>query len=90
MDKNLYADQQTGALKWKFVSEGPVVSSPALAGGIGPLELFSFFSRGVDGAVDFGSGDGGVHALDAVSGCLKWKFKTGDDAEIHNHVGIHP
>jgi len=35
MDKNLYAvDQQTGALKWKFVSEGPVASSPALAGGI--------------------------------------------------------
>jgi outer membrane protein assembly factor BamB len=35
MDKNLYAvDQQTGALKWKFATEGPVVSSPALAGGI--------------------------------------------------------
>jgi len=56
----------------------------------GPLELFSFFSRGVDGAVDFGSGDCDVDALDAVSGCLKWKFKTGDGAEIHNHVGIHP
>jgi outer membrane protein assembly factor BamB len=54
------------------------------------LELFSFFSRGVDGAVDFGSGDGDVYALDAVSGCLKWKLKTGDDAEIHNQAGIHP
>jgi eukaryotic-like serine/threonine-protein kinase len=41
-----------------------------------------------NGAVYFGSGDGNVYALDAVSGSLKWKFKTGDDAEIHNHVGI--
>jgi len=54
------------------------------------LGIIFFLPRGVDGAVDFGSGDGDVYALDAVSGCLKWKFKTGDDAEIHDHVGIHP
>jgi eukaryotic-like serine/threonine-protein kinase len=34
-DKNFYAvDQQTGALKWKFATQGPVVSSPAVATGI--------------------------------------------------------
>ena len=30
------------------------------------------------GSVYFGSGDGNVYALDAVSGALKWKFQTGD------------
>ncbi len=61
MDKNLYAvDQQTGALKWKFVSEGPVVSSPALAGGI----------------VYFASYDGKFYALHAATGQLEWKFET--------------
>ena len=31
-----------------------------------------------NGAVYFGSGDGNVYAVDAGSGALKWKFKTGD------------
>ena len=31
-----------------------------------------------NGAVYFGSGDGNVYALDAASGALRWKFKTGD------------
>ena len=30
------------------------------------------------GAVYFGSGDGHLYALDAKSGELRWKFKTGD------------
>ncbi len=30
------------------------------------------------GAVYFGSGDGNLYALDAASGELRWKFKTGD------------
>jgi eukaryotic-like serine/threonine-protein kinase len=137
MDQNLYAvDQQTGALKWKFATEGPVVSSAALAGGIvyfasydgkfyaldaatgqlkwkfetagerrdagrqihgllraaeimpDPWDYFLSSPAVWNGAVYFGSGDGNVYALDAVSGSLKWKFKTGDDAEIHNHVSI--
>ena len=31
-----------------------------------------------NGAVYFGSGDGNVYAVDAATGALKWKFKTGD------------
>jgi FOG: WD40-like repeat len=31
-----------------------------------------------DGAVYFGSGDGNLYALDAATGDLRWKFKTGD------------
>ena len=30
------------------------------------------------GSVYFGSGDGNVYALDAASGALNWKFRTGD------------
>jgi hypothetical protein len=61
MDKNLYAvDQQTGALKWKFVSEGPVLSSPALAGGI----------------VYFASYDDKFYAIHAATGQLEWTFET--------------
>jgi hypothetical protein len=61
MGKNLYAvDQQTGALKWKFVSEGPVVSSPALAGGI----------------VYFASYDGKFYAIHAATGRLEWACET--------------
>lgn len=38
------------------------VSSPAVAGG----------------RVFFGTGDGGVYAVDAATGVLQWKFQTGD------------
>ena len=31
-----------------------------------------------NGAVYFGSGDGNIYALDAATGAVKWKFKTGD------------
>jgi eukaryotic-like serine/threonine-protein kinase len=28
-----------------------------------------------------------LHALDAAAGKELWRFKNGDDEEIHNHVG---
>jgi outer membrane protein assembly factor BamB len=34
-----------------------------------------------------GSWDTYLYALDAASGAEKWRFKTGDDPEVHNHVG---
>jgi outer membrane protein assembly factor BamB len=35
-----------------------------------------------------GSWDSYFYALDADSGTLKWKFKTGEDPDIHNQQGI--
>jgi len=39
------------------------------------------------GIVYFGSGDGNVYALDAKTGKLKWKFKTGD--VVHSSPAIY-
>jgi outer membrane protein assembly factor BamB len=41
-----------------------------------------------DGMVFVGSWDSYFYALDASTGKQKWRFKTGDDPEIHNQVGI--
>ena len=48
-------------VKWKFHTNGSVVSSPAVAGGV----------------VYVGSSDGILYAVDLESGTLKWKFPTG-------------
>jgi outer membrane protein assembly factor BamB len=48
-------------VKWKFKTNGWVVSSPTAA----------------DGTLYFGSTDHYVYAVDAVSGAQKWKAKTG-------------
>jgi outer membrane protein assembly factor BamB len=47
-------------LKWKFHTDGPVLSSPVVSNGI----LF------------IGSSDNNLYALDSATGALKWKFKT--------------
>ena len=59
-------------LKWKFKTGDVVHASPAIA----------------DGTLYIGSWDSYMYALDAASGKEKWRFKTGEDAELHNHVGI--
>jgi len=41
-----------------------------------------------DGVVYVGSWDSYFYALDAEGGALKWKFKTGEDPDINNQVGI--
>src|SRR6202035_3340101 len=43
-----------------------------------PFDVYLSSPAVWNGAVYFGSGDGNVYALDAGSGALKWKFKTGD------------
>ena len=43
-----------------------------------PFDVYLSSPAVSNGAVYFGSGDGNVYALDAASGVLKWKFKTGD------------
>ncbi len=48
-------------LKWKFKSDGPIISSPAVA----------------DGMVYFGSNDHYLYAVKAADGTQSWRFKTG-------------
>jgi len=49
------------ALKWRFKTDGPVDSSPAVVGGV----------------VYFGSWDGHLYAVDADTGDPLWRFATG-------------
>jgi outer membrane protein assembly factor BamB len=86
-DSHLYAvDAASGQVKWKFATKGEKRFSAAHIHGIVPEsevvpDPFDFYlsSPAVwNGAVYFGSGDGSVYAVDAVSGSLKWAFKTGD------------
>ena len=76
-DGNLYAiDEQKGSLLWKFGTEGPVTSSPAVA----------------EGVVFFGSFDGNFYAVDASTGKEKWRFPTrGERRFAAKHIhGIDP
>jgi outer membrane protein assembly factor BamB len=86
-DSNFYAvDTATGVLKWKFATKGERRFAAKHIHGMQPEseqmpDPFDFYlsSPAVsNGAVYFGSGDGNVYALDAVTGVLKWKFETGD------------
>lgn len=86
-DSNFYAvDAATGQLKWKFKTGGERrFAATHLHGGEPAAETmpdpFDFFLSSPvfsQGAVYFGSGDTNIYALDAASGTLKWKFKTGD------------
>lgn len=62
IDGSVYAlDVADGSLRWRFQTEAPVFSSPAVAGGT----LF------------IGSDDGFLYALDADSGELRWRFEAG-------------
>jgi eukaryotic-like serine/threonine-protein kinase len=48
-------------IKWIFHTEGEVISSPAIVGGV----------------VYVGSNDGNLYAIDQQTGTQKWKFSTG-------------
>src|SRR5258708_23684741 len=54
------AAPQLAGVKWKFKTNGKVISSPAIAGGV----------------VYVGSTDGRVYAVDAASGMRRWAFPT--------------
>jgi outer membrane protein assembly factor BamB len=86
-DSNLYClEATTGALKWKFKTEGERRFAAKHLHGAEPAaetmpDPFDFFLSSpvvVSGAVYFGSGDTNVYAVDAATGSLKWRFKTGD------------
>jgi len=86
-DSNFYAvDAATGQLKWKFKTGGEHRFAAKHLHGAEPAaetmpDPFDFFLSSPvvwHGTVYFGSGDTNVYALEATSGNLKWKFKTGD------------
>jgi outer membrane protein assembly factor BamB len=86
-DGKFYAlNAQTGAIKWKFATEGERRFEAKGIHGLQPknqtipdqFDVFLSSPVVVQGAVYFGSGDGNLYALDATTGELKWKFKTGD------------
>jgi len=78
-------DAKSGALKWKFATGGErrFEAKDCTAAALhpdyrGPLRRILSSPVVAGGAVFFGSGDGHLYALDAASGELRWKFKTGD------------
>ncbi len=86
-DGNFYAvDAASGTLKWKFATGGERRFSAKHIHGIDPPDEmmpdpFDFYLSSPvvwDGRVYFGSGDGNVYGLEAATGSLVWKFKTGD------------
>jgi outer membrane protein assembly factor BamB len=86
-DGNFYAvDAATGQLKWKFQTGGERRfaakhlhgAEPASETMPDPFDMYLSSPVVWNGTVYFGSGDTNVYALDAVTGNLKWKFKTGD------------
>jgi outer membrane protein assembly factor BamB len=86
-DSNFYAvDATTGKEKWRFKTAGERRFAAKHLHGAEPAaetmpDPFDFFLSSPvvwNGAVYFGSGDTNIYALDAASGALKWKFKTGD------------
>jgi eukaryotic-like serine/threonine-protein kinase len=86
-DGNIYAiDAKSGEQRWKFASEGERRFRGRHLHGADPSgesmpDPFDFYlsSPTVDaGLVYIGSGDGNVYALDAASGALRWKFRTGN------------
>jgi len=86
-DGNIYAlNAETGALKWKFATGGERRFEAKGLHGMqpknqtiaDPFDVYLSSPVVADNAVYFGSGDGNLYALDAATGDLRWKFKTGD------------
>jgi outer membrane protein assembly factor BamB len=86
-DSNFYAvDATTGQLRWKFKTVGERRFAATHLHGAEPAaetmpDPFDFYLSSpvvANGVVYFGSGDTNIYALDAATGSLKWKFKTGD------------
>ncbi len=94
-DSNFYAvDATSGRLKWKFATGGERryagthlhYLQPATERMPDPWDVYLSSPAVWNGAVFFGSSDGNVYSLDAVTGAVKWKFQTGD--VVHSSPAI--
>jgi len=86
-DGRLYAvEAATGEVAWKFVTGGERRFEAKGLHGMQPLsqtfpdmhDVYRSSPVVVDGTVYFGSGDTHVYAVNAATGALRWKFRTGD------------
>ena len=79
-------DASSGAVKWKFQTGGERRFAARHLHGVQPVaetmpdpyDCYLSSPAVWNGAVYFGSGDGNVYSLNAASGAVNWKFKTGD------------
>ncbi len=86
-DGNAYAvGADDGKLRWKFETAGERRYSGTHLNGSqpkgesmpDPFDTYLSSPLVWKGAVYLGSGDGNIYSLDAATGKLNWKFKTGD------------
>lgn len=86
-DGKFYAlNARTGVTRWKFATGGERRFEARGLHGMqphnqtiaDPYDIYLSSPVVAAGAVYFGSGDGNVYALDAASGALRWKYRTGD------------
>lgn len=86
-DGRLHAlDAGSGELLWKFVTEGERRfearglhgQRPSSQTFADPFDVYLSSPVVALGLVFFGSGDGHLYAVDAASGALRWKLRTGD------------
>ena len=86
-DDTLYAiDAATGKARWRFGTEGEHRYTATHLHGMlpkheavpDPYDVYLSSPAVANGTVYFGSGDSHVYALDAETGALRWKHKTGD------------
>ena len=77
---------RSGITRWKFTTSGERRFEARGIHGLLPRnqtipDQFDIYLSSpviADGAVFFGSGDGNVYSLDAVTGALRWKYQTGE------------
>lgn len=62
---------QLAGLRWRFETDGDVIGSPAIVGGV----------------VYVGSGDGTMYALDRATGALRWRYDGGSAIASSPAVG---
>ena len=79
-------DAASGTLLWKFASDGERRFEARGLHGMqprqqtfaDPYDVYLSSPVVVQGTVYFGSGDGHLYAVDAATGALRWKFRTGN------------